>query len=221
MSLPHKRFLNEIWTQVPADYYFKLNYFQKLWHERKWQVFKQLFNSIAKEPKTVLEIGCSGGHLTGKLAEHFPHAKITGIDVYKPAIEEARTRFPRLKFLVADAHKLPFKSRSFDLILTSETIEHVVDPGKMLTEIYRVLKNDGAALIEMDSGSWLFRCIWWLWTNFGKGKVWKNAHLHPFTEKELEQLILKSDFILKHKIFSHFGMAVSFLVTKKLDSEKK
>jgi ubiquinone/menaquinone biosynthesis C-methylase UbiE len=203
---------------VPADYYFHLNYFQKIWHEWKWLILKHLIiyekSQLHDEPVRILEVGSAGGHLTNLTGTLFPFAKIIGIDVYAPAVEEAKKRFPKYTFKVADAHKLPFKTEEFDIVICSETIEHVVDPGKVLSEIRRVLKESGALVIEMDSGSVLFRLIWWAWTQFGSGRVWKNAHLHPFKAQELEELILKSGFKIKKKVFSHFGMAVSFLVTK-------
>ncbi len=226
MNLPFRRIekmsraitankLHKIWAEVPSDYYFHLNYLQKLWHEWKWLVIKHLVSQTGGIPQTVLEVGCSSGHLSGLLHQLFPQAHITGIDVYGPALAEAKKRYPTLKFQVADAHSLPFPNHSFDLIVCSETIEHVVDPSKVLHEIARVLKKDGQALVEMDRGSVPFRIIWWGWTKFGKGRVWKNAHLHPFKAQELEQLISSNGFMINKKNFSHFGMAVSFLVSRK------
>lgn len=214
-QLPTEKELQKIWSEVPPDYYFKLNYFQNLWHEWKWLVIKHLVSKNGKIPTTILEVGCNAGHLSGLLHTLFPKAKITGIDVYGASIEEAKKRYPGITFKVADAHKLPFKDNSFGLVVCSETIEHVIDPKKVLEEINRVLKPDGEALIEMDSGSSLFRIIWWFWTTFGKGTVWKNAHLHPFTAKELEALICGNGLSIEQKMFSHLGMAVSFLVRKK------
>jgi ubiquinone/menaquinone biosynthesis C-methylase UbiE len=215
MNIPDQKRLEEIWAEVPADYYFRLNYLQRLWHDWKWMIIKHLVTQSGKSPKTILEVGCSGGHLAGLMQQLFPKAKITGIDVYEPAVKEAKKRFPKITFLVADAHKLPFKNNTFDLVYCSETIEHVVDPGLMLHEISRVMKKDGEALVEMDSGSPLFRIVWYFWTKFGKGIVWKDAHLHPFTSKELEAVINSNGFAIKEKMFSHFGMAVSFLVNHK------
>lgn len=205
--------LETIWAQVPPDYYFKLNYFQNLWHEWKWMILKYLMTRNNQQPKKILEVGCAAGHLTALIASVFPKAEVIGIDVYKDAVVEAKARYPKLKFLVADAHKLPFKNQSFDLVVSSETIEHVVDPSLMLSEIKRVLKPKGHAIVEMDSGSLLFRCIWFVWSNFGKGRVWHDAHLHPFRGGELESLILTRGFNITEKQFSHFGMAVSFLLT--------
>ncbi len=213
MSVPTSDQLEDIWAEVPSDYYFNLNALQRLWHEWKWLVLKYLATLDAYDPKTILEVGCAGGHLSGLLAQLFPEARITGVDVYAPAIKEAKKRFPQLTFKAADAHSLPFKTHTFDLVLSSETIEHVVDPAKMLGEIARVMKPGGKAIVEMDSGSALFRLIWFFWTRWGRGVVWKNAHLHPFSASELECLIKGNGFIIKRKILSHFGMAVSFLIS--------
>lgn len=214
MSLPSKAQLKEIWSEVPADYYYHLNLFQKLWHEWKWLVFRHLLTTRKTSPKRILEVGCAGGHLTGLLHQLYPKAAAVGIDVYAPAIQEAKKRHPAITFTVADAHKLPFKDDFFDIVVSSETIEHVVDPTKMLNEIKRVMSKNGVALIEMDSGNWLFRIIWFFWTRFGKGKVWGRAHLHPFHQAELEAVIKECNFIIDEKIVSHFGMAVTFLLKK-------
>lgn len=215
MSIPDQKKLKKIWAEVPADYYFNLNFGQRLWHEWKWLVIKHLLLKQLKTSTKILEIGCAGGHLTSLLGDLYPKARITGIDVYGHSIELAKSRFPKLQFKVADAHDLPFARNTFDLVVLSETIEHVVKPSLVLHEISRVLKRDGQLLIEMDSGSRLFRFVWYMWTRFGRGRVWRQAHLHPFTAKELESLIVSNGFRIQDKLFSHFGMAVSFLVSPK------
>ncbi len=214
MTLPSNQELKKIWAEVPSDYYFHLNFFQKLWHDVKWKTIKNLLLCYKSRPFRILEIGCSSGHLSSLLFQLYPKARVTGIDVYKSAIVEAQKRFWGIEFLVADAHRLPFKDNSFDVIVTSETIEHVKNPSKMLSELARVLSKKGIGLIEMDSGSLLFRIIWYFWTTYGKGKVWKNAHLYPFTAVELEEIILKSKLHIREKHFSHLGMAVTFMVSK-------
>lgn len=205
--------LEAIWAQVPPDYYFSLNYGQKLWHEWKWLVFKHLLTTYSGNPKTILEVGCAAGHVSEALRLLYPTARVTGIDVYASAVSEAKKRYPHITFRVADAHKLPFPDHTFDLVVCSETIEHVVDPAKVISEMKRVTSKNGHILIEMDSGSLLFRGIWYVWTKFGSGKVWKNAHLHPFKASELEMVIRGQQLNIKKKLLSHFGMAVSFIAS--------
>jgi SAM-dependent methyltransferase len=47
-----------------------------------------------------------------------------------------------------DGHNLPFKDHSFDLILSQAVIEHLYDPFKAVSEIYRVLKPGGTVYAE-------------------------------------------------------------------------
>lgn len=207
--------LKDIWSQVPPDYYDRGNLLQKLWHNRKLnQVIKLLPKQKGGGRLKVLDIGCNSALLTNAVSEVLKRSKITGLDSYKGAIDFARSKYSHINFVVADAHKLPFKDKSFDIIICTETLEHVVDPKKSLEEMVRVLKADARAIISMDSGSPLFHLIWRVWTK-GRGKVWQNAHLHEFNAKILEQLIKGSGFKIQKKIKSHLGMAVTFLVVPK------
>ncbi len=89
----------------------------------------------------VLEVGCGEGdlatHLTGRRR---PEAFI-GLDVSAKIIELARRRYPELEFVTQSAKELPFESKSFDLVIACEVLEHVDDPGKVLSEIARVSRK--------------------------------------------------------------------------------
>lgn len=47
-----------------------------------------------------------------------------------------------------DGHKLPFKDKTFDLILSQAVIEHLYNPFIAVDDIYRVCKHDGIVLAE-------------------------------------------------------------------------
>jgi SAM-dependent methyltransferase len=49
--------------------------------------------------------------------------------------------------IVGDAHWLPFSSGSFDLILSTEMLEHTLEPQRIIDEMRRVLKPGGLALL--------------------------------------------------------------------------
>lgn len=204
------RRLEKIWAQVPADYYdkgIKKNIFQKIWHGQK---LKQILKILPKDSEKILDVGCSSGVLTAQIAKALPRSKVTGLDSYDKAIIFAKSKYPNVSFITADAHKLPFKNNSFDLVICTETLEHVIDPKGALLEMRRVLKNTGYAIISMDSGSILFRWVWYFWTKT-KGRVWQNAHLHEFNAQILEDLIKNSGLKIKKRNYSHLGMAVTFL----------
>lgn len=209
---PTTETLNKIWQQVPPDYYQKgieNNLLQRFWH---YQKLKNVCEMIDNNPKAVLDVGCASGWLLFEIAKNYPKAQCTGIDVYKKALEYASKAYKKIKFIEADAHKLPFSDQSFDLIICTEVLEHVQDPKGVLQEIKRVLKPGGVVIAEMDTNNLLFRLIWFFWTRF-KGRVWKDSHLHQFNRKRIKKMIINSGLrILKQKFFN-FRLAVVFKMT--------
>lgn len=49
---------------------------------------------------------------------------------------------------VADAHGIPFQSGTFDAVIIQAVLEHVLEPSKVVSEIYRVLKAKGVVYSE-------------------------------------------------------------------------
>lgn len=92
----------------------------------------------------LLDVGASAGLIDNYLAQYF--AQVTGIDIDEKAIGHAKANYAcdNLKFQVGDAMALDFPDNSFDVVVCSQVYEHVPDAGKMMDEIYRVLKQDGA-----------------------------------------------------------------------------
>lgn len=208
--------LEEIWYQVPPDYYekgVKTNALQFIWHNWKWHTMSKILKKVNPIPAKILDIGCSSGHVTAKLAIFFPDSKVYGVDSYERAIRFGKKEHPGIKFLVADAHKLPLKNKTFDLVTCIETLEHLEDPEKALKEIFRVLKSGGKVLIGQDTNNWLFKAVWFIWTKT-RGKVWQDSHIHPLHAQDLGKLIKKTGFKIKIKKFSQASLEIFFLAQR-------
>lgn len=92
--------------------------------------------------KRLLDVGCGPGTISNigiysKLKEDF---HIFGIDPIKENISLIKVRFPKGKFQVGKAEKLPFEKSYFDAIMARHVLEHVDNPDKALEEIRRVSK---------------------------------------------------------------------------------
>lgn len=206
--------LTEIWHQVPPDYYqkgIKENILQRFWHTGKLRAILTFMNG--ENFQEILDVGCASGWFLSRLSQKYPQAECVGIDVYKPAIEYGQRYYPYLKLIVSDAHRIPFQNESFGVVICTEVLEHVVEPEKVIKEIKRVLKKNGVAIIEMDTGNILFRIAWYWWTSLRRG-VWKDAHIHTFNTKKLESVIIKSGFSIQKKQFFNYSMAIAFLCKK-------
>ncbi len=204
----------EILKQVPPDYYdsgTKSNLLQKYWHNHKWQnLAKYLENRHAK----LLDIGCADGTTTNQISKLFPKLKITGVDMYAKAIQYASKTKPHIKFINADAHKLPFKKGAFDFVVAIETLEHLHDPDAALLEINRILKKNGYLIIVQDTDSLLFNTVWWFWTKW-KGSVWKHSHINCLKPKELVRKVRAAGFKIKETNYSSLKMEV-FIKAQKI-----
>lgn len=68
-----------------------------------------------------------------------------------PAVEciELHVNLAPRTNLVADPHALPLDDASVDAVIIDAVLEHMIDPGKVVAEIFRVLKKDG--LVYSDS----------------------------------------------------------------------
>jgi len=103
-----------------------------------------------KAGDSLLDIGCSKGFMIYDFSKLIPGLKVKGIDVSEYAIENA---MPEMKanVEVADARKLPFQDKSFDVVISINTIHNLdrADCGQALKEIQRVAKR--GAFITVDA----------------------------------------------------------------------
>jgi SAM-dependent methyltransferase len=77
---------------------------------------------------------------------------VVGIDLDPKAVEHARERYG-LDFRAGDVGALPFEDGSFDLVVSFETIEHVKDGERAISEFHRVLSDDGLLVISTPNKS--------------------------------------------------------------------
>lgn len=205
----------DILNQVPRDYYYqgiKSNILQKYWHKKKWRELKKHLDGLSN--KKLLDIGCADGTTTYQIYKNFKNNIITGLDYYIKAIDFAKKKYPQIKFVAGDAHNMPFKNNSFDVITAIETLEHLHNPKKVLKEIYRVLKPRGYLIVVQDTNSLLFRSIWWFWTKW-KGSVWKDSHINCVGPKRLLLTLKSIGFEVEDFTLYNLGMEMIITTRKK------
>lgn len=93
----------------------------------------------------VLDIGCGDGALSYLLAKQ--GVRVSGLDNEELGLAYAKRNVPQAEFVLASAYELPFGEASFDLVVSSELIEHLEQPEKMLAEAVRVLRPGGQLIL--------------------------------------------------------------------------
>jgi SAM-dependent methyltransferase len=80
---------------------------------------------------SVLDIGCGDN----SPLRYCKVARSVGVDIFEPAVQESRKRGIHDNYIIADAAKLEFKDRSFDVVVLFEVLEHLnKEEGRMLLE---------------------------------------------------------------------------------------
>lgn len=95
----------------------------------------------AQRPCRVLEVGCGEGIVLAHLAERTPGARFDGLEMDETALARARARCPDVALVRGDACELPFRDRSFDLVVCLEVLEHLPEPARALREVRRVSRG--------------------------------------------------------------------------------
>lgn len=129
-------------------------------HLRRLNMMRNLEMGIVmphlKDPRglTVLDAGCHQSIYPLFLVDR--GAYLVGIDISSLQIATAREVTSRLalndktQHLVASVSEIPFKERSFDVVLCNCVLEHVVEDERAMEEIYRVLKPEGKFLLTVE-----------------------------------------------------------------------
>jgi glycosyltransferase involved in cell wall biosynthesis/ubiquinone/menaquinone biosynthesis C-methylase UbiE len=100
------------------------------------------------EGKISLDAACGVGYGSVCLAE--VAKEVTGIDISSEAIAYAKSNYQRdnLRFRVMDVSRLEFPDKYFDAVCSFETIEHLKQPETFISEVKRVLKDNGIFIVS-------------------------------------------------------------------------
>jgi len=161
---------------IPDDMQTPVEQMQKFRH---LFVYYHLKNILNKE-FNVLEIGTGEGYGTAMLANSCK--KITGIDVDKNVVEYSNVKYGQgnCSFLHYDGTKIPFNDDTFDIAISFQVIEHVVDDVNFISEAARILKKGGSLYLTTPNKI----------TRLKPGqKPWNRYHIREYSQIEMADLL--------------------------------
>jgi ubiquinone/menaquinone biosynthesis C-methylase UbiE len=143
----------------------------------------------ARSGDRVLDLGCGDGAFTAELAA--VAAEVVGVDVAEAALRRARARHRLLEFrLVGIDGPLPFDDNAFELVWSSEVIEHVADTARWLSEVRRVLAPRGRLLLTTPNHGRLAIAL----RGVDRYSDPLGDHLHLYTRRSLTELLHEFGF---------------------------
>jgi demethylmenaquinone methyltransferase/2-methoxy-6-polyprenyl-1,4-benzoquinol methylase len=140
-----------------ADKYDFTNHVLSLGLHRQWNrrfVKKALEGSPT--PGSILDLCAGTGEITSHLLKVYPNASYTLVDFSANMLGLAKERLngSTINYLLAPAEETLLPANSFDLVTIAYGIRNIPDPGKVLSECFRLLQPGGKlAILELTRPS--------------------------------------------------------------------
>jgi SAM-dependent methyltransferase len=146
----------------------------------------------------VLEAGCGNGNLTKYYLEHA--SNVVSVDMDTELLSELKARYAErhLLTLQQDLTKdlTPLHHHQFDTVVCLNTLEHIKEEEKVLTNFHAVLKEGGKVIIQVPAYPWLYSSI-------DKAV----GHYRRYQTNELKKKLQKAGFkVIQCKSFNFFGI---------------
>ncbi|MBL7057836.1 class I SAM-dependent methyltransferase [Patescibacteria group bacterium] len=168
-------------------------------------IARYIFACSLVKGKIVLDIACGTGYGAQILAKNGAK-KVIGVDIDQKTVDIASSlnKYSSVEYKHGNAIKLEFASKSVDFITSFETIEHVDKVDNYLSELKRVLTNNGLVLISTP--------------NIEISKCKNPYHLKEYTKQEFSNLVKR---YFKHCVIIDqvSGMSSVIRVNAKQDSK--
>lgn len=118
---------------------------------RLWVVFDRLLRDVPLAGRRVLDAGCGTGHFSARAAA--AGARVVSLDIGPRLVARARARAGS-EGVVSDATRLGLRDGAFDVVLSSEMIEHTPDPRRAVAELVRALRPGGTLVLTCPNAAW-------------------------------------------------------------------
>jgi 2-polyprenyl-3-methyl-5-hydroxy-6-metoxy-1,4-benzoquinol methylase len=157
--------------------------------------------------ETICDLGCGNGYITTRLAS-LGYA-MTGIDLSQSGLEIARTSNGNARYVEAciDGRLVSRLGNAFDLVLSSDVIEHLYRPSDLLEAAHSLLKPDGRLIVTTPYHGYVKNLVLAI---SGKmdghfSALHDGGHIKFFSIKTLSQLMERCGFTGLH--FTFYGRA--------------
>ena len=172
--------------------------------ERLTEFFVNLVKQIGGV-RTICDLGCGNGHIAGRLATH--GYEVTGIDASRSGVAIAKRTYPQVKFVEAmiDRDLVQPGLPNFDLVISSDVIEHLYRPSDLLEAAFSLLKPGGHILLGTPYHGYLKNLALAITGHMDShfSALHDGGHIKFFSVKTLSQLLVAHSF--EDLSFSFYG----------------
>jgi ubiquinone/menaquinone biosynthesis C-methylase UbiE len=118
-------------------------------------VFDVLLRNVDLTGRTLLDAGCGTGWFSMRACQR--GAEVTALDIGPRLLSRVRHKCGA-KTALGDVLDMRFEDHSFDMVISSECIEHTLDPRQAVRELIRVCRPGGLVVITSNNRTWYWLC---------------------------------------------------------------
>lgn len=97
----------------------------------------------ANPEASILELGCGNGATGLAVQQAGKCARYVGIEMFEPEALKAAEVLTRVHIGNVETLELPYDEATFDALIMSEVLEHLIEPDRVLARLVRLLKPGG------------------------------------------------------------------------------
>lgn len=164
------------------------------------QLAESIKQHISQPPESILDVGTGTGALLELLHSQYPAVRLAGVDIAPNMCLRAQQKLGDACHIVnGNAEALPFKSGTFDLIVSASVLQWVSNLTVAISEMRRVVRPGGEISIAFfchGSLSELHHCFKEAASQLGAaGYSQKASRLHAFwTVDDVKAIVNEMDF---------------------------
>ncbi len=145
--------VRELYDSIANHYDSYASLWKNTMGKGTWEYFKELLRKNIKDGARVLDAGTGTGEAIKVVLKNSNPSKVVGIDISKGMLKIAREKIKdkRVSFEVQDIQKLPYPDNSFDVVISTWTLETLKEPKKTVAEFLRVINEDGYVIYAFHS----------------------------------------------------------------------
>jgi ubiquinone/menaquinone biosynthesis C-methylase UbiE len=207
------------YLDLPDDFYDiqtkSLNPLRSWFHSKRQEIVQSLVLREYKDRDVVVDLAC------GNCVWNAQKIPVVGVDINKKLMDHAIAQGRLSKAVVCDIREIKLPKNYADIVVATEVLEHLHDYKEVISEIKRILKPNGVAIISVP-----YDTVLSMWMPlfgiqcFIQGYLFGNdyykkqcGHVNHFSSKKIRQAFEEKGFATKRQ-FSNFRFTI-FNIFKK------
>ncbi len=195
----------------------KVSKFRAWYHRSRYERLTKFVTEYFRVGMKMADFGC------GNCLWNIRKLPVFGVDINAKMLRWSKRKKLLKEYKVCeDLAKTGIKSKSLDLVLMSEVLEHVFDQADVLKEVSRVLKDNGTFLITVPYDFFLgpffilfnLNCLYMGYIQGSVYHKYRCGHIHHFTKKRLKKTLEQNGLFL-NKIFVVNGLLLYAVANKR------